>query len=271
MQAQRNYQNQQGGTSMAGLLGRPRVPPADAFRAFRESEGLPPVKGATPREDDRTPTPEPPDDDQPETPPQSEELQLVTQQPLLDPESPYLLELKRTELELEVQRRTLREVQAEVKLLREARQLEARNEAPTTQAVLQVAARQAEDERTIEGYGHLLKTLNTRLKQLEQRTEGTIEHGAQRLELVEKRLGNVHDVDALLQNQRKTMYDQSNTSALVELQRDEVDKVQTELVDVRSEATKAVSRVQLVRELGEERQNLCRVSIKLVEPRCPCH
>ena len=90
MQAQRNYQNQQGGTSMAGLLGRPRVPPADAFRAFRESEGLPPVRGATPREDDRTPTPEPPeDDDQPETPPQSEELQLVTQQPLLDPESPY--------------------------------------------------------------------------------------------------------------------------------------------------------------------------------------
>ena len=76
MQAQRNYQNQQGGTSMAGLLGRPRVPPADAFRAFRESEGLPPVRGATPREDDRTPTPEPPDDDQPETPPQTEELQL---------------------------------------------------------------------------------------------------------------------------------------------------------------------------------------------------
>ena len=30
----------------------------------------------------------------------TEELQLVTQQPLLDPESPYLLELKRTELEL---------------------------------------------------------------------------------------------------------------------------------------------------------------------------
>ena len=70
MQAQRNYQNQQGGTSMAGLLGRPRVPPAEAFRAFQESEGLPPVKGATPREDDRTPTPEPPDDEEPETPPQ---------------------------------------------------------------------------------------------------------------------------------------------------------------------------------------------------------
>ena len=52
MQAQRNYQNQQGGTSMAGLLGRPRVPPAEAFRAFQESEGLPPVKGATPREDE---------------------------------------------------------------------------------------------------------------------------------------------------------------------------------------------------------------------------
>ena len=94
------------------------------------------------------------------------------------------------------------------------------------QAAIQVAARQAEDERTIEGYGHLLKTLNTRLKQLEQRTEGTIEHGAQRLELVEKRLGNVHDVDALLQNQRKTMHDQANTSAIVEIQRDEVDKVQ---------------------------------------------
>ena len=65
MQAQRNYQNQQGGTSMAGLLGRPRVPPAEAFRAFQESEGLPPVRGATPREEDRTPTPEPPEDDQP--------------------------------------------------------------------------------------------------------------------------------------------------------------------------------------------------------------
>ena len=109
MQAQRNYQNQQGGTSMAGLLGRPRVPPAEAFQAFRESEGLPPVRGATPREDDRTPTPEPPDDEErTPTPPQTEDLQLVTQQPLLDPESPYLLELKRTELELEVQRRTLR-------------------------------------------------------------------------------------------------------------------------------------------------------------------
>ena len=239
---------------MAGLLGRPRVPPAEAFQAFRESEGLPPVRGATPREDDRTPTPEPPDDEErTPTPPQTEDLQLVTQQPLLDPESPYLLELKRTELELEVQRRTLREVQAEVKLLREARALEARNEAPAMQAAIQVAARQAEDERTIEGYGHLLKTLNTRLKQLEQRTEGTIEHGAQRLELVEKRLGNVHDVDALLQNQRKTMHDQANTSAIVEIQRDEVDKVQTELTGVREEATKAVSRVQLVRELGEER------------------
>ncbi|KAK7238939.1 hypothetical protein SO694_00026252 [Aureococcus anophagefferens] len=236
-----------GGGGVAGALGglppgagrNPPVDPAAAFAAYNQRGGLP-ARGL---------------DVGPEYDPG----------PIVNRAADVLVSVRRAELELAVQRRTLVELREEIAALREARDRDARNEAPAAAAVYKVAARLSTDERRLEEFANVFKAMADRIKVLERQSEGYLEVGQRRLNALEARLGGVGDVGQLAVAAKRTAEEAANNSVAIELQENHLDGVKADVARVGQGVESSKKLAERVRDEGAKVADNLRTSLSGAE------
>ncbi|KAH8047833.1 hypothetical protein JL722_12854 [Aureococcus anophagefferens] len=260
-----------GGGGVAGALGglppgagrNPPVDPAAAFAAYNQRGGLPAAPapregGAAPEDDDLALVPRRPArglDVGPEYDPG----------PIVNRAADVLVSVRRAELELAVQRRTLVELREEIAALREARDRDARNEAPAAAAVYKVAARLSTDERRLEEFANVFKAMADRIKVLERQSEGYLEVGQRRLNALEARLGGVGDVGQLAVAAKRTAEEAANNSVAIELQENHLDGVKADVARVGQGVESSKKLAERVRDEGAKVADNLRTSLSGAE------
>ncbi|KAH8056113.1 hypothetical protein JL721_10077 [Aureococcus anophagefferens] len=280
-----------GGGGVAGALGglppgagrNPPVDPAAAFAAYNQRGGLPAVPGAAPRA--ANPPPRPPAEDARKQAPAPREggaapedddrcrprrrgastSARVRPGPIVNRAADVLVSVRRAELELAVQRRTLVELREEIAALREARDRDARNEAPAAAAVYKVAARLSTDERRLEEFANVFKAMADRIKVLERQSEGYLEVGQRRLNALEARLGGVGDVGQLAVAAKRTAEEAANNSVAIELQENHLDGVKADVARVGQGVESSKKLAERVRDEGAKVADNLRTSLSGAE------
>ncbi|KAH8068181.1 hypothetical protein JL720_12272 [Aureococcus anophagefferens] len=185
--------------------------------------------------------------------------------PIVNRAADVLVSVRRAELELAVQRRTLVELREEIAALREARDRDARNEAPAAAAVYKVAARLSTDERRLEEFANVFKAMADRIKVLERQSEGYLEVGQRRLNALEARLGGVGDVGQLAVAAKRTAEEAANNSVAIELQENHLDGVKADVARVGQGVESSKKLAERVRDEGAKVADNLRTSLSGAE------